>query len=417
MRLTDVYTMAFKALKDRKLRSALTILGIIIGSALIVALIASTSGLTKNVTQQMEKIGVTTISVFSISQRTPITDEDVRAVREIVGVSEVIPYISRRLNLNYGSNTLSVSVYGIDQTKLPLLFKGLTLMEGEFIDEYDPVGVVVGSAIANPPSGSFPSIGLNEMLVLQESSFGGKVSSYSFLVKGILTPYGAAGFVNLDEAVFMSLTGARLIFSSQYYSGLYVICESTGKVNSVIEALQNYFGSNARVASSSALLSTVESITTQLTLFLGSIAVVSLFVAGIGITNTMYISVVERTREIGILKAIGYKPKQILSLFLAEATITGFIGSLFGTLVGIALAYMLGGHLPFGGVRVPGMGGGFGGRGVSPVSFGSVSFTPVFSVNLIIFSLGFPIAIAVLAGFYPAWRASKVNTVTALKYE
>lgn len=404
--------MAFKALKDRKLRSALTILGIIIGSALIVALIASTSGLTKNVTQQMEKIGVTSVSVFPTSPRTPITDEDVRSIREIAGVSEVIPYISKRLELKYGSNTLSVSIYGIDQTKLPLLFKGLTLMEGAFIDEYDPVGVIVGSAIANPPSGSFPPVGLNEMLTLQESSFGGKASSYSFLVKGILAPYGAAGFINLDETVFMSLTGARLLFSSPYYSGLYVICESPSKVNSVVEALQNYFGSNARVTSSSTFLSTVESITTQLTMFLGSIAAVSLFVAGIGITNTMYISVVERTREIGILKAIGYKPKQILSLFLAEAVITGFLGSLLGTVVGVVLAYMLGGNLPFGGGSMV-----FGRGGPATPSFGAVSFTPVFSVNLIIFSLVFPIAIALLAGFYPAWRASKVNTVIALKYE
>jgi putative ABC transport system permease protein len=405
--------MAFKALKDRKLRSALTILGIVIGSALIVALIASTSGLTKNVTQQMEKIGVTTISVFSTSPRVPITDEDVRVVEEIDGITDVIPYISRRLNLNYGSNTLSVSVYGIDQTKLPLLFKGLTIMEGSFIDEYDPIGVVIGSAIANPSSGGFPPVGLNEMLTLQSSSVGGRSSSYSFLVEGILAPYGAAGFVNLDETVFMSLTGARLLFSSPYYSGLYVICESPSKVNSVVEALQNYFGSNARVTSSSALLSTVQSITTQLTLFLGSIATVSLFVAGIGITNTMYISVVERTREIGILKAIGYKPKQILSLFLAEATITGFLGSLLGTLVGVVLAYMLGGNLPFGSRMVMRSGS----PGPSAVNFGSVSFTPVFSPNLIFFSLAFPITIALLAGFYPAWRASRINTVTALKYE
>jgi putative ABC transport system permease protein len=131
----------------------------------------------------------------------------------------------------------------------------------------------------------------------------------------------------------------------------------------------------------------------------------------------MYISVMERTREIGILKAIGFRPKQILSLFLWEAAVTGLMGSIFGTLMGVGLAYLLGGGMfSFGGgTRVGGSGGG-GPQGPSAMSL-STSFSPVFSANLMIFSLLFPIAIAVLAGFYPAWRASRMNTVNALKYE
>ena len=180
--------------------------------------------------------------------------------------------------------------------------------------------------------------------------------------------------------------------------------------------METYFGSNARVSSSSAFLSTVQSISSQLTLFLGSVAAVSLLVAGVGISNTMYISVMERTREIGILKAIGFRPKQILSLFLWEAAVTGLMGSIFGTLMGVGLAYLLGGGMfSFGGgARVGGGGGGPGGP--SSMSL-STSFSPVFSANLMIFSLLFPVAIAVLAGFYPAWRASRMNTVNALKYE
>ena len=414
MRVADVYVMAFKALKDRKLRSALTILGIVIGSALIVALVASTGGLTASVSRQIEKIGATTITVFSTSPRTPITDNDVRAVREIPGVMDVIPYISKRLEYTYGGNTLSVSVYGVEQTKLQILYKGLALSEGTLVDEYDPTGVIVGSAIANPPSGSFPPVGVNEMLILQGTAMGGRTSSsYSFLVKGILAPYGAAGFINLDETVFMSLTGAQLLFASPYYSGLYVISESPSQVDSVVASLQSYFGGNARVTSSSAFLSTVQSVTSQLTLFLGSVAVVSLIVAGVGIANTMYISVVERTREIGILKAIGYRPQQILSLFLTEAAITGIFGSIFGTIAGVLLSFLLGGSLPFFRFRPPSGGGGPGG----PSPLAAASFTPVFSANLIVFSLAFPVAIAILAGLYPAWRASRMNIVTALKYE
>ncbi len=142
--------------------------------------------------------------------------------------------------------------------------------------------------------------------------------TYSFIVKGILASFGAAGFVNIDETVFMSLNGARLLFGSAYYSGMYVIAESPDVVSSVVTSITNYFGSNMRASSSSAFLSSVQSINSQLTLFLGAVATVSLFVAGVGITNTMYISVIERTCEIGILKAIGFRPKQIMSLFLWE---------------------------------------------------------------------------------------------------
>jgi len=397
--------MAFKALKDRKLRSVLTVLGIVIGSAMIVALVASTGGLTASVSKQIEKIN-------------PVTDLDVETIREMAGVEEVIPYYSQRLTLTSGSDSISVSLFGIEQGKLQLLYKSLVLAQGALADEYDPTGVVVGSSIANPSSGSFSPVGVNDMLVLQGMAGPGSTTTptYSFIVKGILAPFGAAGFVNIDETVFMSLNGARMIFSSAYYSGLYVIGKSPDVVDSLVTSLETYFGSNARVSSSSAFLSTVQSISSQLTLFLGSVAAVSLLVAGVGISNTMYISVMERTREIGILKAIGFRPKQILSLFLWEAAVTGLMGSIFGTLMGVGLAYLLGGGMfSFGGgARVGGGGGGPGGP--SSMSL-STSFSPVFSANLMIFSLLFPVAIAVLAGFYPAWRASRMNTVNALKYE
>jgi len=410
LRIPDYFHMAFKALKDRKLRSILTVLGIVIGSAMIVALVASTSGLSASVSSQINKMGVTTLNVVSTSTRTPIKDEDVAVVREFIGVKDVIPYFSRRLSINYGTNTLSVSLVGLDQAKLQDLYKGLEISDGTIVDGYDPTGVVVGSAIANPPSNTFPPVGMNEMIALQGTATGrGAPPSYTFIVKGILAPYGAVGFMNLDETVFTTLA-ARTIFSVNYYTGLYVIAESPSVVDSVIESIQNYFGGNARVFSSTALLQTVQSITTQLTIFLGSVAVVTLFVAAVGITNTMFVSVMERTREIGILKALGYSPKQILSLFLAEAALTGILGSIFGTILGVILSYLIGGGIPSFSFRPPG-------PGARPGQSQTTSYSPVFSPELILFSLIFPIGISILAGLYPAWRASRMNAVAALKYE
>ncbi|MEM3060822.1 MAG: FtsX-like permease family protein [Candidatus Bathyarchaeia archaeon] len=407
MRPSDVFRMAFKALKDRKLRSTLTILGIVIGSALIVALIASTRGLTANVQAQIEKTGVTTITVMPSSPRTPITDDDVNAIRSIGGIKDVIPYFSYRMSINYGSESIQVALYGLDLDKLSLLYKGLSIANGTLVEMYDPAGAVIGSAIANPPETSFPRVNVNEMLALQESS--GK--TFTFLVKGVLSSYGYVGFANLDETVFITSIAARLLFRSAYYSGIYVIANSPDDVNQVITSLEEYFGDTARIFSSSSLLENLQSITSQLTVFLGGIATVSLIVAGVGITNTMFVSVMERTREIGILKALGYRPRHIMSLFLAEAMLTGIIGSMLGTIAGIILSYQLGGALPLlgGPVRV-------GGPQARTASAGT-SFLPVISPDLILFSLIFPVALSVLAGLYPAWRASRLNAVAALKFE
>jgi len=409
--------MAFKALRDRKLRSTLTILGIVIGCSLIVALVASTSGLSASVSSQIEKVGVTTLNVASTSPRTtPITDNDVATVRTFTGVQDVIPYFQTRLSINYGGSTLSVNVIGFDQTKLHTLYKGLTLAEGGTIDASDPTGAVIGTEIANPPADSgFQPVGMNQMVSIQGGS-SGRTIPYTFIVRGIMSPYGSAGFTNLDECIFTSMA-ARTIFKINYYNGIYVIAASPDVVNSVLTSIQDYFGGSVRVMSSSAMLQTVQSITGSMTLFLGGVAAVTLVVAAVGITNTMFVSVMERTREIGILKAIGFRPKQIMGLFLSEAALTGVAGAIMGTVVGVLLSFLLGGNIsPFSSVPRGGSSGGFGGS-AGGVARTSASYSPVFSTQLFAFSLLFPIGLAVLAGLYPAWRASRMNAVTALKYE
>jgi putative ABC transport system permease protein len=327
-------------------------------------------------------------------------------------VKDVIPYYSKRLSITYGSDSLDVQVIGFDQSKLHTLYKGLTFVAGTTVDGYDPVSAVVGSEIANPPSVSFPAAKMNEMITVQGQSMGaGGTSTYSFLVKGILSPYGQVGFTNLDDCIFTSLASSTVL-GAKYYSGIYVIVDTADNVNNVLTLIQTYFGGNARVFSSTAMLQTVQSITGQLTLFLGGVAAVTLVVAAVGIANTMFVSVMERTREIGILKAIGYRPKQIMSLFLAEAALTGVLGAILGTVMGVALSFFLGGGISssfsFGPPSMPGS---------RTTTSSSSSYSPVFSTELVVFSLLFPIALAVLAGFYPAWRASRMNAVTALKYE
>jgi putative ABC transport system permease protein len=412
VRSQDIFALAYKALKSRRLRTGLTVLGIVIGTALIVALIASTSGLTANITAQMSKMGATTLTVMP-SGRLRISDFDVAAISGIAGVKEVIPYYSQRLTIDYGTETLSVTLYGIDPNKIVSLYQGLEVSRGGLADLYDPTGVVVGASIYDPPEENLQGVDVGELLLLKAASLGRSGSStYSFLVKGVLKSYGSVGFTNIDEAIFATPMGASLVFKLSSYSGMYVIASSPDEVTAVTESVQEYFGSDARIMSSQSMLETIQSVTNQLTLFMGGIAAVSLFVAGIGITNTMFVSIMERTREIGVMKAIGYRARDILTLFLAEASITGIIGGFLGTIAGTVLSFLLSGSL-----SVAGMGAGpriVGGPSRTTTSTG---FTPVITSQLTAFSLLFPIGISVLAGLYPAWRASRLNIVTALKYE
>ena len=376
---------------------------------MVVALVASTTGLTANVTTQIAKMGVTTINVMP-GGRIRTTDEDVAALAGLDGVKEVIPYYNRRLQINYGSTTISISVYGLDHNRLFSLYQGLGLDRGDLADMYDPTGVVIGSSIAKPPEGDLPTVDVSELLILETT--GGTRSTYSFLVRGVLRPFGAVGYTNIDETAFMTLIGSQLMFKLSSYSGLYVIANSPEDVLAVTTSVQEYFGANARIMSASAMLETVQSVTNQMAFFMGGIAAVSLFVAGVGIANTMFVSVMERTREIGVMKAIGYRPRNILVLFLAEASMTGIIGGFLGTITGAVLSFLLSGGLPSFRVGVP-----MAGRPMGASAASSAGFMPVISPGLVLFSLVFPIAISILAGLYPAWRASRLNTVTALKHE
>jgi ABC-type antimicrobial peptide transport system permease subunit len=229
--------------------------------------------------------------------------------------------------------------------------------------------------------------------------------SYAVLASGILAQYGTALFSNIDDTVYVSLQAGQILSKSPYFSGIYVVVDNTDDVATVQNTITTYYSNNVRVISPGQILSSIQAITGQLTVFLGSIGAVSLFVATVGIVNTMYVSVMERTREIGILKAIGYKPKQIMGMFLSEAALTGLIGAFTGLALGYALSFLMGGLLAGSTFRF-GPGGG-----------GGTTIQPVFSPELIIFSLVFPVILATLAGLYPAWRASRMNAVVALKYE
>lgn len=403
--VSDVFELAIKALLDRKMRSALTIVGIMIGAAIIVALIASSNGLSAGISASMGKIGANTLVVNSAmnfvtggsQSQYKLSQDDVRILGAISGVTKVIPYYNKMVTITVGGTAIQGEIEGIDLTQLPELYKGIGLSDGAYPSQYDPTAAAIGSDIASP-TGSTVQIGVNQMVSVTLS---GGTGNLAFLVKGILVPYGRVLFSNIDDTIFIGMQAAQLLLKTPYYSGFYVLTATADDVASVQAAIESQYGSNVRVMNAGSIVSSVESVSSQMTVFLGAIGGVSLFVAAVGITNTMFVSVVERTREIGVLKALGYQSGQILSVFLSEAVVTGAIGGVLGTILGYFLSFLIGGIMPMGG---------------GPMSSGA-STEPVFTADLILFALLFPIAVAVLAGLYPARRASRMNAIVALKYE
>jgi putative ABC transport system permease protein len=416
MQFLDLFKLAYRALIDRKVRSVLTILGITVGSAIILALIASSSGLSAGITSNIEKTGANVLTIRNAggffqsgsSNTYQLSQLDVDYLKTIAGVNAAYPYYSYGASINSGGTSLQASVVGMDLSALPVLYKGLTVAEGHLPLAGDVTSAVIGWGIANPVSGT--PIDLHQMVSMSVTGIKGSKGavSYAVLANAILSEYGTALFSNIDDTVYISFQAAQFLAKTPYFSGIYVVVDNTDDVANVQTAIETYYSDNVRVISPGQILSSIQSITGQLTVFLGSIGAVSLFVATVGIVNTMYVSVMERTREIGILKAIGYRPRQIMVMFLSEAALTGVIGGFCGLLLGYVLSFLMGGM--FGG-----MGGG-GGRGGFFVG-GAGTIQPVFSTGLIIFSLVFPVILATIAGLYPAWRASRMNAVVALKYE
>ncbi|HKM49612.1 MAG TPA: ABC transporter permease [Candidatus Bathyarchaeia archaeon] len=413
----DLFHLAFKALIDRKIRSALTILGIMIGGALIMALIASSAGLGAGVQAQVAKIGANTLIVragsanYVSGSRSAylLSTTDIPRLAGIPDVQQVIPYYSKGVTVTVGGQSISATFKGVDPKQMPNIYHGLALDGGGFPSSFDPTSAAIGNGIAFPVANGAVSdqlVGLNQALSLKIS---GSTTSLTFLVRGILAPYGSALFDNVDLDIFVGLDAAQILLKTPYYSGFYVMVDSTDNVPNVQLAIQTLYGSNVNIISAGSIASSITAITSQMTVFLGSIGGVSLVVAAVGITNTMYVAVIERTREIGVLKALGFNRSQIMSMFLSEAVVTGIFGGIFGTMAGYGLAFVLGGALNFSG--------GGGGRGIGGVGQVFSSTGPIFTPQLIIFSLLFPIGLTVVAGLYPAWLASRMNPIDALKYE
>ena len=416
MKLNKLFRHSLNMLLHSKLRNWLTIVGIVIGVAAVVAIISIGQGLQQNVQSQIGGLGQDTLTISAGSERAlgrgggdvsitnpkHLSKKDIQTLKLISGVKSINGIVSGRADVSYNSENTSLSLQGLD-TGLFKEFVTTSLQSGRYFSQGEVGSVIIGNKVA---TGIFRnSIGAGYTL---------KIGNKPFRIVGILS--SSSGFGNSDNVIYISEKNARDILAnkidlkSDEFSSIQVKVEDVNFINEtatkIDAALINSRHSNPdkkdfSISSPLALQERFSQITSSITIFLGVIAAVSLLVGAIGVANTMFTSVLEKTKDIGIMKAIGARNIDILLLFLFNSGMLGLVGGLIGVAFGALISSILPSVFSSG-LGLPG------GRG---------SFKTSLSFSLLFFSLLFSIIIGMISGAIPAYRASKLKPVDALRYE
>ena len=415
MNLVEIFQFSFEALKDRKLRSTLTILMVIIGASLMVSLNGMSAGFSEFINSAFSSLAPNTLIVVpaaGVERGTwtaPSIQLDmtmVKRLEKIDGIEVTIPFIHRAAILRSGGASMKVLVSGVDQSKLHYIYPTLSLKEGKLVSPTDSVGLLAGSEIEIPPGQTTPFLKLGQVVTLEYTSVEvrGGVSkpvtvSRAFIVRGILNYVGSPSFIRVDNMVHISLSAANAFFKcGGKYDGIIVVTKSVEYNDKVEAAIRELYGKDIGIISPKVIAQTVQNIVSGWSVFILTIAAVSLIVAAVGIIATLFTSVMERTREIGVLKALGFKDFQILLLFLTEAILIGIIGATVGMGVGMVF-------------------GTFGLSTIMGFQGAALSIQPIYLPQNLAAIWLFTVIISAIAGLYPAWRASKLDPVVALRKE
>lgn len=434
MRATDLFKFALKALRERKLRAALTILGIVIGPATIVALVGATQGYSNATAARFETLGANTIFVSPVGRSFSLATTTVQEIAKLPGVSSAVPYQEASGQVTEGGSTVNVNVYALDLSQLADILPTLGLQQGSLPSSSDPVGAAIGYSIAYPGIQGATNSTVNQVITvsgIRTSSFitftggagpGSEASGSSsggtersFVVRGVFSSFGQSFLINPDGSIFISASAGQELLHSSTFSGVVVVASNAGDVAQVINELTSQFGQDIRSTSVSSLTSTIQSVSQGTTTLLEAVAGTSVIVAFVGIMTTMLTSVLERTTEIGVLKALGASSRSVMLAFIAEASITGLIGGLVGAGVGALLSFVVISYLS-GSLNIGALG--IGGRTVAaraPTAASStLTITPAITPELMALAVVIALAVGTIGGILPAWRASRLTPVEAL---
>jgi len=402
--LKEYFKIAIKNLRTRQLRSWLTILGIVIGVFLIMSLLSLSQGLKNTVLQQLKAVGTDIVMIMpgnisdimtTVMGGVELSEEDLNIIKKTEGVEVVIPNAYKGELIKYQGESKTAIVYGMDIRNALNIYKedmGMEIAEGRW-----PVAgkreAVVGSLV---PTDIFRDLKINTMITIK---------GRQFEIVGILKSLGSKqddSMVAIDIDIFRSITGEKkgapqaVAKIASGYSPDEVAKRIKANLEENAKKRKGEEGNSFSVLTSEAMGSIVGNIMGILQAVIFAFGSIAVLVGGIGIMNTMYTSVRERTKEIGILKAVGAKNQTIVLIFLIESGIIGLIGGLGGMIPGLGLAKL---------IQLVGQ--------VHPVFYIEASITP----GIILFGLLFSFGVGCLSGFFPARSAAKLKPVDALRYE
>lgn len=412
MNTRDIVGYVIGTMGRRKLRTSLTSLGVAIGIAVIVALVSITQGLQCSVQEELsEGLGTGTLTITAVSGGHLLVN-DTSSFEGMEHVSMAIPVIQRTGFLRTDEATVKVSIVGMDMDKYRYAFSSAFSTQLGYVpsDPGDEV-IVVGARVYDPGSNgtSILHVGSGVEVVKGESCGQGELS-YGGTVTGVLDAIGPISVgVLSDTAIYIPIGRASSFYGTDQCSMMLVKLtdDDRSTIDEVTAAIQQRFEGQVQVSSPQLFNDVASRVFSLLDLFLIGVAGITLLIAGIGIMNTMTVSLVERTREIGTLKSLGLRNRTVLGIFLCEAAIIGLVGGALGTMVGYLLAHSISFFLNDK-VLVS----------WSDVSiYADITITPVMGMMVIIVANAFALLISVLFSLYPAWRASRMNPVDALRHE
>ncbi|MCF7834168.1 MAG: ABC transporter permease [Candidatus Pacebacteria bacterium] len=407
MKTIDILQETYSALLSNKVRTGLTMLGIVIGISSVIAMVSIGKGAQSTIETNIQSIGSNLIQVIpgvqggagsQVSQgrgtaKTLTYDDALNIKEKISSIKAVAPELSGRYQITGKGTNTNTSVVGVTADYSDV--RNISIAEGSFISEQHFRGMSKVAVLG--PTTRDDLFGEGVYVIGQNI----RINNIQFKIIGVTTSKGGSGFLNQDDRVFIPLTSAqKFLAGDPYLSNISVqvldnslMAESQIQITNLLLELHNISDKaqpDFSILNQNDIVATASSITQTFTILLGAVAGISLLVGGIGIMNMMLTTVTERTREIGLRKAIGAKRKDINLQFLIEAVVITLLGGIIGVLLGSIASFF--------------------------INLSGLIQTKI-SLNSILLAFSVSAVIGVAFGYYPARRASNLNPIDALRYE